>query len=462
VKRLAFLLISFTLLSFTAFSSPANSSQLSLGLVWESVMEHYPKLISYKNEASMPGAAYQSAQGAFDPKVKFNGSLKDGFYDNERLDASLEQQTPFYGLSVETGWRKGTGNFAVYDEILNTLSDGEYYAKVKLPLLRNGMIDQARADLKMARINQKAADYLLNYQIMKVKYDAAEAYWNWILAGLQRQVYGELYKIVNDRQSAIKERVDAGSEAEIDLVENEQFIQNRRSQLNEALEKWNSSVLKLSLYYRDENGEPLEVNFEQLPKQLSHNTSTDLSPEKLRLIVQNHPLIKYQEQMVKESEVKVKLANNQRLPQLNTEFKYSQDFGTGAANLDSKEVFGGVQFEFPLLNRKARGKYKEEKFSLRSKQAKLRQSRDELKIQLNNIHQKVINSGKRVKYNKDQWQLAERVEEAEKIKFDLGQSELLKVNLRESYTAKAKVDYYSSLAQFQLNQLEYQILAGQI
>lgn len=449
-----FFLILINLLSTTSFgdSKTLDSKKLLLDDIFLSVRKHYPKLKQEEFKLQKSVADYKKNKGFFDPKIKGKVLNKSGYYDLFHSKISIEQNLPIYGVSLSTGWRISDGTFAVYDEILNTTNDGELFATLKLPILKNGITDKNRTKIAVSKIEKKKNKIQFQYYSMKLKYEATIAYLEWVISGYKLKTYQNLLNLALLRQKGIKEKVKLGLEPKIDIVDNQQFISQRNNLVTEAQKKFLEKSYKLSLYYRDHNGTPITPTTKNLPvlkSQLLNNNDIGSIKNHIQETVNSHPVTEYYRLKLKQTSKNIKLAKNNLLPNLDFEVHMANDLGSGGPkNINTQELKTGVNFSFPLLNRKARYNLKKKKLDNYYDKSNLSFQIDKIKNSILTALTKYNLSKKQILYTRDQWKFSTEIETAERLKFRNGSSNLLLVNLREEYTAKAKISYLEAIINY--------------
>lgn len=431
-------------------SASQAAEVLKLHDVLKSAKNVYPQILAQQRQVQLAESEVMATKGVFDPALSVDGNTTTGYYDNKSIDVRLDQNTPLMGLKLFGGWRTSDGGFAVYDEIRNTTNDGEIYGGVKLPLLKKGFTDKDRTEQRVAKLNLEDAQITLGLTEVLVSYEASKAYWKWVVTGYKRKAYQNLLHIARQRQRVIENKIKSGARPEIDRSDNQQFIANRQALVVQAEQDFNEAALKLSLFYRDSDGHPTLPSGSQLPA-LSYSKSFGKSelPKNqgaVQKYLNEHPLLTLTELKIQKSEQKLRLAKNEMLPELDLSLKVSNDLGDqGPANINTQEMKAGVQFRFPLLNRKARGEKSALQFDLESLRLKYQLQSEKIEADLQNALQKAKRAKRRVALTLQQWTLARKIQKAEQSKFESGLTNLLSVNLREEYTAKARVDYLDAL-----------------
>lgn len=442
---------------------PAGT-RLQLPEVLVSVEKHFPLILAAEEERAMAAGNRLASEGAFDLILRGRGSAQGGTFPNERLDVSFEQPTPFHGVNLLTGYRWSQGDFPVYYGDRKTADGGEFRAGLQIPLLKDRAIDRRRAALLQAKIAEDIADPV----VQKARIDAfragAKAYWDWVGTGALVQVSQALLRIASERQAGLEEQFKRGLIPEFIVIDNRRLILDRQGALLSAERRFQQATFNLSLYLRDEHGNPVVVpadrlpgDFEQLmpPPMPPHQLTEDIAqawknrPELLRFTLQRERLM-----------VDLRMAENLMLPALNAGFFAAQDVGyskpaSGSSALDRTVYEGAVTLEVPLQRREAQGKILATRAAINQNMVQERFARDTIQTEVLDAHSNLDRTYQRILRAREEKAIAERVNDLELERFRKGQGTLLEVNLRELSAAGARgkvietlSDYYRALADY--------------
>jgi outer membrane protein TolC len=402
-----------------------------------------------------------AANGEFDLKLKGDTlNMPLGNYENYRQYVGAEQ--PLYGGgSAFGGYRLGTGNFPIYYGERATNLGGEFKAGVLLPLAQNRTIDERRAGLWRNQWEVQGVEPEIQAQLIEFIRVASITYWNWLAAGQNVQIAEDLLKNATERNDGLRIRVQKGDAPAIELTDNERLIVSRRTKLIDVQRKFRQSAVKLSLFLRDESGEPIVIDQSRLPLQFPE--ATDPSPSNLDTDIQsaiaNRPELRALAILSEQLNIDLAAANNLFLPQIDVVLATSQDVGSPEDpkknDKSQLEFEGGLIASVPLQRRKARGK-------LNAVEAKLAQVRAKTGFTQNKIVAEVQSTSaafsaafQQLAQAHRSLDLARQMEAAERRKFDLGDSNLLLVNLREQATAdaaatevEARLNYFDAQADY--------------
>jgi outer membrane protein TolC len=435
---------------------------LTLTEVLQSVDVHYPLLRIAEQERSVAGGRLLSALGAFDTNLALTSTnVPLGTYENYRFVSGLTQAYTSTGLRTFANYRGGYGDFPSYSGGNKTADGGEFRAGVNLPLLRDGSIDRARANVQQAALNRDAVEPFVERQRLDFQRAAARVYWAWLAAGERLRLVRQLAKLAETRDEQIGKLVGEKLAARIDRADNLQNLLGRNAGLVDAEQAFLQATIELSLFYRDDKGQPLLANLERLPRfpQLMEPDGAELE-QAVTLALDRRPELRRLRLQQQAAEVELRLAQNQMLPGLNAFVAGVTDVGAGKPSqgpgrLDRSGLEVGLEFQIPVQRSDARGR-------MQAAQAQVMQIAQQYKFQADLIRAEVQSAFvalerafEQVKVATERIKYAQLVAEGERQLFKDGLSELIRVNIREQsafdaeiIAVQAKQNYFRALAEY--------------
>lgn len=432
---------------------------LFLPEVIQSVHYSYPMIDAALQELPIAGGKVLAAWGAFDLKLKAASENRpQGFYETYRQSAGFVQPF-FHGGEVFGGYRIGRGDFPPWYLERQTNDGGEFKAGVNVPLARNRRIDERRADLWRATYDQQIAQPDIRNQLIGFVRDASIIYWTWVAAGRQYEIGKAALELSEERNEAFERRVKEGDLDPPTLLDNERSIASRQAKLLELERKLDQSAVKLSLFFRNAEGQPLIPDRNQLP---NFPDPTPVDPESLRPAIQialgARPELEELTLLRDRTEVDAAEAANDLLPNIDAQLIGSQDVGHPTSKKRDKSRFElevGVFVDVPLQRRKGFGKLQ----SARAKQAQITAKRrfteDKIVSEVQAAFVALDAAYNRVGETRDAREGAEDLADIERRKFELGQSDLLAVFLREQIAIEAAIDEVNALFDYYLARADY-------
>lgn len=451
------------LLAAVAWTTAAHS-ELVLPDVLRAVEKHHPSIEVAAQDVLAANAARTSARGAWDPRLSLQARVPlSGYYDGSIYDAEVSQNTPLWGTRLEAGYRLGRGAFPIYKGEYQTTDAGEIRAGASVPLLRDGSIDARRAANATTRQLARAARCEQRATLLRLQAGAASTYERWVAAGRELQIQRHLLEVARERDAALQQQLAAGSIPALALDDNRRAVLERQAKLVAAEQYFAEKSIELSLYLRDERGQPVRATEQQLPVAADAVAAPTLRAltEDVQAAATARPEVCAFERQLRAAGIQLELADNQLNPALDASLLVARDLGDGPEQLQGTEVFAGLRFELPIGLHQARGEYEAASAKLRALEAKLRGLRD-------SVAADVQNARVRLKTSYEQWQLArqyallgEQLAGAERERFAQGASDLIVVNLRELQAAEAQRLAVEALADYRIARAHYQISLGQ-
>lgn len=448
---------------FACLPALARGAPLQLGEVLDAVEQTHPDLEVADRKVQEAEGKELAAKGGFDPKLAIRSKWTPvGYYNNGQVDTLVKQATPAWGIGAYAGYRVGFGSYPIYKGDLQTLSGGEMRAGIDVPVWRDGPIDARRAKIKQAKIRRRGARQQRSAAQLQIERDAATAYWTWVAAGLRLRVARDLLGIAEKRNAGLVELADAGAIERIKLVDNRRLVLDRRAKVVAAQQKFNAASLKLSLFLRDADRNPVRVEEGRVPTRIGRPARIDVSsPEnEVTEALRRRPDVAALETEREASRVEVRLAKNQRAPAVNLQTFVAKDLGSGPVELGPLEWGAGVVVELPIPMRKARGEYRAAKASLAGVDAKRRGLRDKVGVEIRDALVALRAAEQSAELAAEQVIAANELADAERTKFTEGASDLVIVNLRELAAADAATQQIDVLAGYQRAHAQFMTATG--
>lgn len=427
---------------------PTAAATLSLGEVLRSAEASYPLLLATMQERAMAEGKALSAEGAFDTKLSAKSqSNQFGYYRNRVNGAEVSQPLRDWGGEVFGGYKRGQGNFGPWEQDLLTLSRGEWSAGVRLPLFRDRQTDERRTELLLAKLSIDLADASIEKRRLKLLEAASKSYWDWVAAGRQLLIAEDLLRIAQERNEQLQESVEAGAIAAIEVVDNQRAVLERRSAIVAAERDLRTAQLELSLFYRDGSGQPRVAGRELMPEfpdpeRISENARED----DLERALTRRPEITGTLVEVEQVNAGLRLARNRLLPDVDVTARYGRDSGVGSVTKRGDEFIAELAIQTPFQRRKAKGEAAVHEAKLVKLDQELRFARNRIQVEVRSALAMIDAAFERLDLARGEMDLARQLADAERERFDLGDSTLFIVNLRELTAAGARLKVVSALA----------------
>lgn len=324
--------------------------------------------------------------------------------------------------------------------------------------MRNREIDKNRADLKKADIDRVLAELSIQRLRLEVVREATKRYWRWVAAGQEYKVNLSLLNIAKERVSQIYERVRLGDLPAIENTENDRVILQRESILISSERELQKSAIDLSLFLREKSGKLILPHNDSLPDSFpSYKNISNLdSLQSIQIALKYRPEIKEYQSKREKISVDKQFEQNNLKPQIDLVVSASQDMGPGSPTRSKTEIDATVVLNIPIQTNKQRGKIGSAEAKISQLDQEEQFAKDKVTTEVQDAISEVNASFQRVDFAKRELTLAEKLQVLEQDRFNLGDSTLLFVNIREQTRAEAAIrkvkalnDLFNAIANYQ-------------
>jgi len=453
---------------FMGFFFLANAQERdSLELQFNEYLGYVKKFHPIAKQAGLTIAVGQAnlmkARGGFDPKIEADYDRKEfkGSEYWDRLNATFKIPT-WYGIELKGNFERNEGEFLSESETVP--DDGLYSAGVSMSLARGLWINERMATLKKAKFFREQTKVDRDLLVNQVLFDASLAYFNWLQAYLDKEVFRNFLSNAEVRFQGIKKSAEAGDKAAIDTVEAKIAVQNRALELEQAKVRYRNTALELSNFLWGNDNIPLELQPNVVPD-TELAADIDYTLEILgkpldSFTVENHPKLRSLGYKIDGLRVDKRLKTNKLLPKIDVEYNFLTESPRVINSFVTEDYKGGVTFQFPLFLRKERGDLKLAKLKLSDAQFEFDNAQVAIQNKVFAIYNELDSFETQNTLIDDIVYNYKTMLAAEERKFSFGESSLFLINSRESklidavlkqnavqnkfYAAKAKL--FNSLA----------------
>ncbi len=465
MKRIKYLFITLILTGTWAKAQTDNDVFTLQQLLW--YVEHYhPVSIQSQLLLQQGSSEVRKARGKFDPYL-FAGLDQKNYNDKEYysiLGTGLKIPT-WYGIELKTGYDQNRGyNLNPQNSVPD---DGLWYAGISVPVGKGLVIDKRRAALKQAKIFAQSTQAEQEKMMLSLYFDAVKKYWDWVEAYNEYQIYIESVELAKVRLEGIKGSFKYGDKSAIDTLEAYITVQNRELNENQAKLKYDNVTLELSNYLWFEDGTPLNISEEVHPPLYGELLQSKvISVDSLNVLIHElpyiHPDMQLMDYKLASLEVDLKLKKENFKPNLNFNYNFlNEPRGMNVFNNYSLNNYKwGFSFSMPLFLREERGSYKQAQLKIQDAQLTQNQKLLDLENKLRKYYNTQLTLSEQLKLYKSVVQNYNAMLNAEKQRFDSGESSLFVVNARENNLIDAQLKLLSLLAKYNVSQVGVGYAAG--
>lgn len=431
----------------------------------EGIRKHHPILLSAQAKREQAELAALRARGEFDLRIDHESLFRtSGFYHGKYASQSITKPLEFAKAELSAGYRISDGDFPIYENYFNTQTAGEASIGLKMSLLRNRDIDKRRTGLQDAEFLRAIGISEEQIKLNNLLYKGISAYLDWFEARQQTTVVDELVSLANLRRTGIESRVANGDLAALSLTEFETTLLSRRIALQEAKQAGRLAQQMLSFYWRDEQGKPHAFAHEKpLPKDIHWPFSAkDYAVQTLRQGLQRHPELQEINANINIARNKLRLAENDYLPELDLEVKVARDLGQGSTSLAGTESFVGVSFSMPLERSRATADKSAANAKIRELNYKKQAMMETMQLNLQAQLQMLANLRQLLTLRQAQADVANTLQRQENARFQAGDSDQFLLNARETTAGRARLAAIKASVDVLRQELELMAMSGRL
>ena len=437
------------------------SGPIALTEVLDSVTTCYPLISAAIGELESAEGKIIASWGQFDSVFSaYSTSQPLGFYENYRNGTGVSR--PLYGGGeIFGGYRIGRGNFEPWYGERPTNDGGELTAGFAVPLVKNRAIDERRANLWSSGFQRDELESNVQSRLIQFQRFSAQAYWEWVAAGQVVEIQRKILELAELRVTQIKKRLAAGDLAQITQLDNDRFIAKRKSEVIKAERKFQQSAIKLSLFYRDLDCQPVIADLDRLPRQTPDMPPllTDVVTAGVAQAISIRPEISELLALREQICVDLRYAENLTLPKLDVKGYTAQDVGGANSSIKDKSPLVmelGVYAEVPVQRREGAGKIRVAEGKLAQLEAKQQFMREKIRVEVQDAASAVNAAVKNIGQTRLNVELTQRSLELARISFEAGDIDLIELNIYETSVADAglqlvdaQLEYWSYRASYE-------------
>jgi outer membrane protein TolC len=342
---------------------------------------------------------------------------------------------------VYTGYRHSHGNLPLYENEFQTQKGGEAHVGMIFSLVRNREIDERRFKVQDAEFEQTLAGVDLILTQLTTQLKAQHAYGEWVAAGHIFKVYEDLLTLAKERQTNLVARIKAGDAPAIMAVENKQNLLKRKALLNEAELHFIKRSNDLSLFWRDEKGDPCVPTLKNLPTHFPSLKIPTLQEveEDITRVLEKRPELQLLQVQMQQQRNRVRLGENTLLPKIDVGLEVDYTPRNTPGRSQEPETIGLVKLSVPLHTNLGEGQIAAAQAHLRRLHQEQRLITDTIRTELHNLAAELKVSHDNLDLSHEEVSLAEKMQNAERQLLFNGASNMFLLNSREEKTAEAKV-----------------------
>jgi outer membrane protein TolC len=387
-------------------------------------------------------AVLLQARGAFDPNIQVDWGSKQfqGTSYYEKLNSTFTIPT-WFGIEFIGQMEETSGAFVNPENI--TPDNALYSMGVAIPIARDLLINKRMAALKQAKIFKQQAAEEQQILLNRILYDAIIAYVEWLRAYNELQLFESFVENAQVRFDGIKRSVIEGELAAIDSLEARIILNDRKLSLENSLLNFTKARLELSNFLWYEQNIPLEIEENTIPDLLTvEQIDRELNILNLALEEYNsdtHPFLKSLQFQKDQQAVQRNLFRNDLLPRLDLKYNFLTTTPLEMSSITNNNYRAGIHFSYPLFLRRERANLRLASIIIRDLEYEIATTRLNIEVKIAKINRQIESIVIQDNFLSQIVTDTEQLLIAEERKFEMGESSIFLVNMRENNFIDAKL-----------------------
>ncbi|MCT4580453.1 MAG: TolC family protein [Flavobacteriales bacterium] len=396
------------------------------------VKKHHPLVYTAQLEGEKGALELKKARGGFDPKLK--GDISQKYFEEKQyysyINGGLVIPT-WFGVSLHGGYNENDGYLLNPESY--TPSEGLWNAGVTVNLGKGLFIDKRRADLKQAKIIQNST--LLEQQVIQnqLVFDASQAYFEWQKAYRKLQVYSQAVANAEERLNAIQLSVIRGEKPALDTLKVSIQLQDRSLKQEQASVAEKNKRMWVNTFLWQDGYVPLELASTIEPfldMEVGENDTLNFVT-----LSQTHPEVLMYENDVEISKIDLQLKKEYLKPTV--QLKYNSLSANTSYNVE--DYNWGAKVSYPIFTRKERASAKLSGIKLEQKRMGLLNKQAMIRYKMEAAYNQLTSSKDQMLIQEKSTEMYLQIFEAEQTLFNIGESSLFMVNVREQNYIESQI-----------------------
>jgi outer membrane protein TolC len=381
------------------------------------------------------------ARGNFDPLLYGNWYEKTfnqtGYYQVQNAGVVLPTAL---GVELSANYENNQGAYLNPERTVP--NGGLVSAGVGINLGQGLLMDRQRAELRQAKIYAESSENDQNILLNRLYLEANQAFWNWRKAYEDLLVIREGLELAIFRYDAVRIAFIQGELPAIDTVEAFTQVQNRTWQLREMERRVYEQQQALSVFLWDENQRPILLATTTVPGSAGPQPWTSADTPHLVERAEMHPELQSLDFLMAHLRVEQRLKAEYLRPKLSVRYNLLSarvNNFPGETGFFTNDYQFGAHFAYPLFIRGARG-------DLNTTRLKIQETTLETDLRRAQVINRLMAEIYSYEQLSQQYRVyqsnlgaLERLLEAERQRFRMGESSLFLVNARENALIDAQM-----------------------
>ncbi|MEQ1869123.1 MAG: efflux RND transporter permease subunit [Vicinamibacterales bacterium] len=401
-------------------------------------------------------------------------------------NVGLGQKLPWFGTSYNVAWSASHTNSNNVLNSYNPVLQSGLSVSVSQPLLRDLRTDQARAQVTLSMISRSASDAGLKEQVVRTTASVKTAYWNLVSARANVEARRASLQLAEELTRVNRAKVDVGQSPPLDLLSAEAEVASNQEQLIVADTAVRQAEDRLRLLIFDASRREIwatALNAVDTPPIAM--VALDVEGAVTTALRERADLSRARQDL-QSAQTTLKLAGNQRLPDVRANASYQASglggtevlrsggfpgtvVGQGALtpfgsvlnqllNSDYPTWAVGLSVSYPIGRNVDQAHYARTRLEASQAEQRVKGSEARVIQQVRDAAWKVEMNAKRIETTRAARQLAEQRLDAERKRFDVGMSTSFLVIQAQRDLSQARSNELSSVLAYDLSLVDFEAL----
>lgn len=445
-----------------------DTTYMTLENIIKMTLSYHPVVKQANLYDDQAEAVLREARGNLDPKLALDYNLKD-FKEIEYynlLNTSFKIPT-WIGIDPKIEFSKNQGAFLNPENYISPATNYEQVSVgVTVPIGKGLFFDERRNAIKRADAFSQIALADQIKETNKILLTVIKDYWNWYLAYQKIILLNQAIGLAENLFERTLIDFEYGEAAVVDTLQAKINFQKRKVDFRKAQLDYELAKLNLAKHLWSENLMPLELNPNVLPDSISMFglPSEEELQSAIEFAITSHPEIAKLDGKRNQLNADVRWAKESLKPQVDLSYSlidapFDPEFNRNSVNFGDNYKMG-IDFSFPILLRKERGKLQQTQLKIQQNEFQLAQNQIDIK---NGVLGKYAQSlafqdllfqyqGVSANYK--------RLLDAEIINLQNGETDLFKLNIQQDKFIEAQTDFYDAFTKWEKSKAEYHHMTG--
>ena len=426
-----------------------DTLRLGLSEVLELAKKNHPIIRQAGLQEDLATAELRQARGTLDPKLQSS-------FDRKELKGT-EYYSKFYNSLKIPVWfpidpkieaYRNSGTYLGDESFVSPESDfWQWTAGISIPIGKGLFIDERRALIKQAALFGDIAEAEQIKLTNKMLFTIVKDYWEWYYAYEQYALLNQSTAIATEIFRRTLVDYEFGEASVVDTIQSKITLQTRQTDLVNARLDLTQARLALSVHLWGDDDIPLEIDSTTIPDPQDDIwiIPTDSSVNDLiTWAMDNHPEIQKLQTKGKQLEVENRWNRESLKPEINLSYSFidtpiSNDGFSSPEFGDNYKL--GMDFSFPLLLRKERGKLQKTRVYQESIQFDLQQTKQQIAAEISAAFAELKANQQLTRQYQSLSDNYNQLLQAEIFNLENGESDLFKLNIQQDKYIEAQLKY---------------------